>query len=245
MYNNRYHIPNPPTKHIGGPLRYQENGGARQDTQDAYLAATKGWGYIDQAFQGQKNTYVNENVKYSDENPFDREVEDYKVICRKTKLFVSDLQKTNTLTDVPESFQVEIQDKYRHLRAIRPLQVSIDYTPTATPIRNAFVYFPDFDKAERTSNGQAYHGYFPVIQGAVGIPVLFNFVFQENYMTEFKNLDILDNKFRVRVFKEDATGGIVAFTEMNAFAVEIELLYVDHAFRLEKAVAGTGNNNNN
>lgn len=220
--------------------RQQASDAHRLNDQESYL--TQGWGFVDKVYSNipQHPTYLNDPVKYSDEQPFDRNVDQYKVMIRKTKLFVSDLQKTDSTNDVPESFQVVIQDKFRHIRAIRPLQVSVDYTPTATAIRNAFVFFPDFNKAERTSNGQAYHGFFPVIQGTPGTPVLFNFVFQEHYITEFKRLDELTNKLRVRVFKEDATGGIVPFEELNAFSVELELFYVDHAYRLEQQVSGTG-----
>lgn len=223
-----------------GNIRYNPNPNNYQEQLDQYdhdAPVFGNYGNVNRVHSNirQHPTFLNDPVKYSDENPFDRNVDEYKVITRTTKIFITDLKKTIS-TDNPEKFTIELLDDIRHIRSIRPLQVSIDYTPTATPIRNGFVLFPDFNKTEKTSDGQEYHCYFPVIQGTPGTPVLFNYVFQEDYRTEFKRLEHLKKKLRVRVFKENTTGDLELFEELNAFSIELEIRYVDHAFRLEEQV---------
>jgi hypothetical protein len=197
------------------------------------------YGYVDRVHSNIREhpTLLNDPIKYSDENPYDRNVDEYKVMTRTTKLFVTDKKKTLS-TDPPEKFSTLLLDEIRHIRSIRPLQVSVDYTPTATAIRNGFIRFPDFNKTEKTSDGQEYHCFFPVIQGTPGTPVLFNFVFQEGYRTEFKRLEFLKNKLRIEVLKENTTGDLVLFEELNSIAVEFEITYVDHGYRLEGQVKG-------
>lgn len=220
-----------------GRTRFVENPQVNRDqpirSRNAPVFAN--YGNVDDVFSNVQEhpTYLNDPVKYSDENPFDRNVDQYKVIIRKKKIFITDLKKTVS-TDNPEDFTVNLVDEIRHVRHIRPLQVSIDYTPTATPIRNGFVYFPDMNKSEKTADGQVYYGYYPVIQGTPGTPVLFNYVFQEDYITEFKRLAFFKNKIRIQAFKEGTTGDLEPFTELNAFSIEFEVHYVDHAFRLEE-----------
>lgn len=223
-----------------GPIRYvpkpQENPPVYRE--DAPMFPSD-YGFVERVHSNipQHPTRLNDPIKYSDENPFDRNVDNFKVITRTTKIFVTDRKKTIS-DDNPEKFTVELIDNVRHVRSIRPLQVSIDYTPTATAIRNAFVLFPDFNKTEKTSDGQEYHCYFPVIQGTAGTPVLFNFVFQEGYRTEFKRLERLQNQLRIEVYKENATtGNLELFTELNAFSIEFEVTYVDHGYHLEEKVS--------
>lgn len=224
-----------------GNVRYVPNPSNQNpplhDQTSRNTPAFANYGNVDDVFSNvrQHPTWLNDPIKYSDENPFDRNVDEYKVITRTSKIFITDRKKTVS-TDNPEKFTVELIDNIRHIRSIRPLQVSIDYTPTATSIRNGFILFPDFNKTEKTSDGQEYHCYFPVIQGTVGTPVLFNYVFQDDYRTEFKRLEFLKNKLRVEVFKEGTSGDLELFEELNGFSVELEIKYVDHAYRLEEKV---------
>lgn len=188
------------------------------------------------AFNTPFNRQVNSEMKFSDENPFVREVNDYKSIIRKKKLWVSDKQKKSS-TELPEDFSVVLQSEFKHIRYIKPIQVQAVYVTTATPIYNAFVHFPDLDHAETTSNGCKYHGYFPVVQGSgVGVTVPFNFIFSADYITENIQLDRVKDKFRVEVFKEDSSGNIVPFEELTSFVIELEFDFVDHAYKHEKQI---------
>ena len=182
------------------------------------------------AFQQPNRLVPKQGFKFSDEDPRYRTVPEHHTSLRKRKLFVSDKNK-KTSTELPETYSVELNFDTKNIRYIRPVQVQVTYTATATAIVNAFLHFPDFDNAELTSSGKEYHAYFPVIQGSAGVSVLFNHVFATNYITEFKKLNNVRNKLRVQVFKEISDGTIVPFTELTAFAVELELDYVDSTFR--------------
>ena len=168
------------------------------------------------------------SLKYSDENPLDRNLPHHKFILRKKKIWISSLQEQVT-SQTPDNFSVEINDaNLINIRYLKPIQVHVNYTVPATAVRNAFVLFPDLEHAEQTSNGHPYHGYFPVIQGTVAATVLFNYMFSTDYITDFKKHDVFKNKIRVQVFKENSsTGAIELFTELNQFAVEIELDFID------------------
>lgn len=215
-----------------GNLRYIDNPRQPVPNKNIYetnknAAAFANYGNVADVFSNirQHPTLLNDPVKYSDENPFDRNVDDYRILTRTTKLFISDLKKNRT-SDTPDHFSIELIDNIRHIRSIRPIKAVIDYTPTATAIKNGFVFFPDFNKTEKTSDGQEYHAYFPVTQGTAGTPVIFDFVFQEGYFTEFKRLQALQNKIRIVVLKEDTSGNLEAFTEVNSFSIELDVSYI-------------------
>lgn len=175
---------------------------------------------------------LNAMQKWSDENPLERDMVSYKTIIRKKKIWMSNLNR-QIATDIPASFSVELQDNTKNIRHVKVVQVTIKYTPVSTPVLNGFVYFPDLGKAETTVNNNSYHAYFPIVQGPIGTPVLFNYNFNDTYITENINLDKVKNRLRVRIMKESSSGEITEFVELNQVAVELELNYVDHAYKMD------------
>ena len=178
------------------------------------------------------------NFKFSDEQPLERNVKNYHNITRRRKLWVSSLKEQSS-GQVPENFSVElVEGSFKNIRALRIVQVQVVYTATATAITNAFLHLPDLGKAEVTSDGKEYHAYFPNIVGSAATVVRYNFVFPDPYIVDFKKLDIIKNRLRVEVFKEDSTNGdLVAFTELDSFAVELEILSSESdGYMLEKPV---------
>lgn len=181
------------------------------------------------------------DFKFSDEYPLDKQVSHYpNILIRKKRFWFSDRLKSGS-SDTVEDFTLIFDNPLKDIRFVKIVTVACDYTPVATTIRNAFVYFPNLNNTELTSNSQRYHAYFPVVQGTVGTPVIFNYNFKDSYLTEFKLLDKLNNKFRIQVFREnDTTGDLVAFTELDRFSVELEFNYVDsHSTKYEKDVRPT------
>jgi len=169
-------------------------------------------------------------LKFSDQDPRNSEIENYKTIVRKKRLFISSTNKKYS-ADLPETFSVVNQSEIKDIRYIKPIQAQISYTATATAIFNGFIYFPDLDASEFNTNGNRYHAYFPVIQGSNGSVVVFSVSFNSDYITEFKKLNKLPNNLRVEVLKENSDGTITPFVELNSFAVELEINYIDHAFK--------------
>jgi len=190
-----------------------------------------------QSFQPPTRMVPARGPKFSDEDPRYRNTEEYHSITRKQKLFVSNKNKRAT-TELAESFSVDLNVDTKNIRYIKPIQVQITYTATGTPVVNAFLYFPDFTNAEVTASGQKYHAYFTVIQGTAGASVIFTHVFSTNYITEFKDLNNVKGRIRVEVYKEHTDGTIIPFEELTAFATELELNYIDHAFRHDQQVRG-------
>jgi hypothetical protein len=176
--------------------------------------------------------------KFSDSSPFESNIKTFhNEIVRQRKLLISDLKKKFS-TDSPENFTVDIPTNFRNIRSVRLLQVGITWTPPASNVpRDAYVYFPDFDHCETTADGRKYHGYFPLVQGDAGTPVLFNFNFNNNYESDFTQLNELFTKLKVEVYKEDpATTEWILFSELNRFIVEIQINYIDEAAPKDKGV---------
>lgn len=172
-------------------------------------------------------------LKFSDQDPRNSEVDNHHTIFRKSKIFISSNNKKQS-AEVPETFSVDNQKIIKDIRFIKPIKAQVSYTATATAIINAFIYFPDFDNSEYNTNGNRYHAYFPVIQGSSGSTVIFSHSFSHDYITEFKNLNKLPSTLKVQVLKETSTGSVVPFEELNSFAIELEINYIDHAFKNDK-----------
>ena len=173
-------------------------------------------------------------TKMSDESPYERNVENHKNITRRKKYAVSSLHKVQGTNS---DFSINTQESLKDVRYIRLVKGTINYTATATPILNGYVYFPDFTNAEFVSNNKEYHGFFPVIQGSNGSDVLFSFIFSEDYITEFKKLDTVKNRMRIQIYKENSTNGnLEFFTELNSFTIEVEFGYIDPGYKLEQEI---------
>lgn len=176
--------------------------------------------------------YITHNLplQFSDENPYRSNTKDLNTrIVRKKKIWISDTHKSNS-SDVPEAFYTELLTNFKNIRYIKLLQVAVDYTVAATLTRDGFVYLPDFNQYEITAGSKQnkYHGYFPITQDSVGTTVRFNYTFNDHYITDFKNLDKLNNKIRVEVYYEDTTtGDFTAFTQLDHFGLELEINYID------------------
>jgi hypothetical protein len=170
------------------------------------------------------------NQVFGDEDPrrriterqFPTKREDgYKPILRKQRLFISSLQKGSS--DVHEDFTTTIQKApIRNIRAFRFIEVSVDYTAGVTPIRCGFIRFPDFE-GNVSSEGTEYHAHFPVTYTASS-QVRFSYTFPTSYIQDFKTLQVLPSRLRVQFYKEDTSGNIVLFEEVNSASVEIELV---------------------
>lgn len=169
----------------------------------------------------------NHKLNVDDQLSYRHDYRGEKHMYRKKKLFVSSLREKFT-SDTPDSFTAEIPYKFKNVVGVRLIQVGVDYTPTATAIRNGFVYIPEFDHSEITTANDRYHGYFPVVQGSIGTPVLFNFNFNDTYLSDFPKPETIQDRIRVKVYREDAaTGAFVAFSELDEFFVEMEIHYID------------------
>ena len=192
----------------------------------------------DNAYKDQTPIVINAPFKFSDDHPYNDNLKTHnKQIIRQQKLLISDRKKTIT-TDPPEKFSVNVNKTFKNIRSVRLIQVGVTWTPPASDVpRDAYVYFPDFDHSEQTADGKNYHGYFPLVQGDAGTPVLFNFNFNNNYESDFKQLNVLPSKLRVEVFKEDpATNEWILFEELDNFIVEIQVNYVDPVADKDKDV---------
>lgn len=159
-------------------------------------------------------------------------------ILRKKKLWVSSLRKQET-AQTPDNFSVDLTvNDISNIRYIKPIQVNIKYIRPAAEIINAFVLLSDFKRTESTSDGTEYSFYFPVIDGAVGTTVKFNYIFSTDYIIDFPQLDKLNNRLRVKIFNENATtGAFEQFTSLVSCAVEFEVNFIEHSKGLEKEVA--------
>ena len=169
-----------------------------------------------------------EYLKYSDENPLARPFVNANTQLIAERVWVSDLQK-NTSTDPPENFTAELNiGGYRNISEIYPLVIDIRWTPTATYTRNVFVRFPDFDHFQTTTNGFQYHNYVPLVQGSAGTPLTFTYRLDDDYSTDFRKFNRLNNKLRVQLFKEDSTTGLISpFVELDAVAIELRIKCID------------------
>lgn len=202
---------NPPSQYVNNPSQYNIGFNVNQHPRDLSIP-----------------------TKMSDELPYERDVEKYKNVIRRKRYVISSLHKTQ---GNHYDFSINTQENLKDIRYIRLIKGTVNYTVPATAILNSYVYFPDFTNAEFVSNNKEYHGFIPVIQGAVGLNVLFSYVFSEDYLTEFKNLDTLKNKLRVQVYKENSTtGDLEFFTELNSFSIEIEYGFIDQAYKSEQQI---------
>lgn len=173
-------------------------------------------------------------MKFNDEDPRYRNTNEYRSALRKKRLYISD--KDKEYGEV-ENFSVIINQNIKNIRYIKPVKVNISYTvPDPAIIYNCFVYFPDFNNSELLSNGKPYHCYIPVTQGTVGNDVIFNYSFEQDYISDFNNLNNIPEKLRVKVYKENSSGTISLFDDLNFFSIELELNYFDHLFRNDKDI---------
>lgn len=164
-----------------------------------------------------------DHLKFSDENPLTRPFGNVKNLLYGDRLWISDLQK-NVSTDPAEDFAVDLNSGYSNIVEIYPLVVDIRWTPTATYTRNVLLYFPDFDHHQTTSNGFRYHNYIPLEQGTAGTPLTFSFRLDDDYSTDFRKMNKINNHLRVQLFKENSTtGAFVPFEELNAVAIELRI----------------------
>jgi hypothetical protein len=177
-------------------------------------------------------------VKINDDSPYDRKVKNYHGIIRRKRFCISNLHRIIS-TDTPAKFSVTIQEGIDKIRYIRLIKLTVNYTQPALSILNGFVNFPDFHTSETISDNNKYHGFFPVIQGVIGNPVLFSYEFSEDYITEFIQLDNLQTKLRIEVYKENSSNGkIEPFTDLTSFSIEFEIGYIDPAYKLEQELRG-------
>ena len=166
--------------------------------------------------------------KYSDEYPNDfRKTPGYGNIVRRKKLWVSSFKRNNA-SDPVENFAVNLEEgTFKNIRAVRIINIQCVYLTDAVPIVNGFVQLPDLQDNEVTSDGFSYHCYFPIVTGAAGTTVRFNYV-PNDYLTTFKKLDIIKNKLRVKVFAENSTtGDIELFEDLISFALELEFMQTE------------------
>lgn len=205
------------------------SGGSNQRNVNYGMNINKGTAYGD-AFAINPESLARTGIMMSDEDPRSRIVPEHNTIIRKTRIFISDKAK-NTATQVPEQFSVNVNFPIKNIRYIKPIQIQVTYTVTATTVINGLVYFPDFDNSEITSNGRKFHAYFPITQANIGVQVLFNFNFNNDYITEFKNLNSIKNKLSVEVYTENSLGTYDLFTQLDAFAVELEINYIDPSYK--------------
>lgn len=216
----------------GGRVRYRPN--QFNERPITHTDRPRHLNFVDEAFKLQHPTTTHDPTKYSDETPTDRSIDGYKVILRRRKLYISDLKKG--ANDTAYNFSVDINDKQKHIRAIKFIHLILNYTATATPITSAFILLPDFKESETTTDGHDYHMYIPVDAGANGADVVFSYD-PDHYITDFNLTQSLENKIRVELFKENSTNGdIEPFTELNSISFEIEIIYVDHADELTQSL---------
>lgn len=176
--------------------------------------------------EGYNGSY-NSKLHIDDQVSYRHDYKGEKHMLRKKKLFISSLRE-KFASDTPASFTAEVPFKFKNVVGVRFIQVGVDYTPTATAIRNAFVYIPEFDHSEITTVNDRYHAYFPVVQGSVGTPVLFNYNFNDTYISDFPKPETIQDKLRINVYRENATtGAFTAFSELSQFFLELEFHYID------------------
>ena len=159
-------------------------------------------------------------------DPDDPQGVDAKVKSR--RLFVSDKRKLGT-NETPFGFTVGLQYPIHNVVNLRIIQVDVRWKPNSSEfIRNAFLWLPDFDQAELTSDGTEYHAYFPLQQQSGNSElVCFSHQFGDNYITDFNNHDNLLDRLQIHVLKENEDGKITPLTELLNFSVELEINYID------------------
>ena len=152
-------------------------------------------------------------------------------ILHKKKVYFSSLNKNNS-SQTTSSFSVNaFTGNTKDIYEIHPIRVTVDYTVPATTITNAFVDFVDMDSHDYIlGTSTKYHVSFPVTTGSENDDISFNHSFISDYVSHLKTPTSLKNELRVRIYKENATGGVDLFTDITKFSMEVEFRFQDHPF---------------
>lgn len=144
------------------------------------------------------------------------------------RLFISDKRRLGN-NETPCGFTVGLQYPIHNVVNLRIIQVDVRWKPNPSEfIRNAFLWLPDFDQSELTSDGTEYHAYFPLQQNSDNSElVCFSHQFGDNYISDFNNHDNLLDRLQIHVLKENEDGKITPLTELLNFSVELEINYLD------------------
>lgn len=152
----------------------------------------------------------------------------------KKKISLSSYGKTSGAGDEPWTFQVDLADRIKDVKAIRFVSANIEYTvPGSIPAipKMGLIYFENFPSAgnkqyETASDGTKYHSIFPVLTGGTGTTVNFLYEFPDFYQTEIYNSKNVIDTLYVRIFKEDPVtnpGSFIPFSDITYISIEVEL----------------------